>query len=279
MPALPFLNKRSASCFAHNSQVVAIAGSARCYRLWLLIAMMLMALLTTATVSADRSLDLKVSVGATFQAKNDVQIPNTSEGDRFALDDITGTGPWPAARLEALWDFNSKHGVRILLAPLSYSETGDISAPIRFAGATFNADQPVRGEYRFNSWRLGYRYQLRDTSQWDAWVGATLKVRDAQIKLTQGDTSSQDDNIGLVPLLYLAGEYRFNNRWSASADMDALAGGPGRAIDVGLALNFRPVEAWQFGVEYRALEGGADTDRVYNFAWFNYLLLTARFSR
>lgn len=232
-----------------------------------------------STAAASDTLDLKVSIGVASQARNDVRIPNTSDSDRFALDDIAGAGPWPAARLELLWNIKKKHGVRLLLAPLSYSEIGEIDAPVRFAGSTFTDDQPVRGEYRFNSWRLGYRYHLRDTGKWNTWVGATLKVRDAEIKLTQGDTSSRDDDIGLVPLLYLAGDYRFNNRLSASFDMDALAGGPGRAIDVGIGMNYKLAEAWQIGVEYRALEGGADTDSVYNFAWFNSLLLTVQFNR
>ena len=278
MPALSLLYHYSTLSLLCKDRKVSQSISAKGYRWCLLLATTLTTALTTTTALADGSLDLKVSVGATFQARNDVQIPNTSESDRFALDDITGVGPWPAVRLEALWNINKKHGVRLLIAPLSFSETGDIDAPIRFAGATFIADQPVEAEYRFNSYRLGYRYHLRDASQWDAWIGATLKIRDAEIELTQGGTSSQDDNVGFVPLLYLAGEYRFNNRWSASADIDALAGGPGRAIDLGIALNFRPVKAWQFGVEYRLLEGGADTDSVFNFALFNSLLLTARFS-
>lgn len=53
-------------------------------------------------------------------------------------------------------------------------------------------------------------------------MGATLKVRDAEIKLTQG--SSSDDNFGLVPLLYLGREFRYDDHWSLSADLDGLAG-------------------------------------------------------
>ena len=243
-----------------------------------LLGLSLCSALSISSAVASASLDFKVSVGPTFQARNDVRIPNNAEADRFALDDITGAGPWPAARLEALWNFNLRHGVRLLLAPLSFSEIGAIDTPVRFAGATFTPDQPVEGGYRFNSWRIGYRYHIRNTDNWDAWVGATLKVRDAEIRLTQGNTTALDDDLGLVPLLYLAGEYRFNDRWSASADIDALGGGPGRAIDVGLGLNYRPSGAWQFGVEYRALEGGADVENVFNFAFFNSVLLTARFS-
>ncbi|NND93215.1 MAG: hypothetical protein HKN42_20345, partial [Granulosicoccus sp.] len=100
-------------------------------------------------------------------------------------------------------------------------------------------------------------------------IGATLKVRDAEIRLVQGDTVSFDDDVGIVPLLYLAGKYRLNNRWTIGADLDGLAGGPGRAIDLGFALDFSIARRWQIGAEVRVLDGGADTDDVYNFARFN----------
>ncbi len=100
-------------------------------------------------------------------------------------------------------------------------------------------------------------------------IGATLKVRDAEIRLKQGDTESYDDDVGIVPLLYLAGSYRLSNRWTIRADLDGLAGGPGRAIDLGVALDFSIAKRWQIGAEVRVLDGGADTNDVYNFARFN----------
>ena len=239
----------------------------------------LLSALTCATgaIANDSSIDIKLSVGSTWQSSNKVQIPNDSQATRFALDDIAGSGPFPAIRFEAIWSMNEKHALRVLLAPLSYRETGNINEEIRFAGATFNTDQAVQAEYRFNSWRLGYQYHLVARENWDFWLGGTLKVRDAEIRLTQGAVSSSDDNIGLVPLLHLAGEYRLGDRWSLVADLDGLAGGPGRAIDLGLGLDYRMSEQWRLGVEYRTLEGGADTDDVYNFAWFNSLLLSAKY--
>lgn len=239
---------------------------------------MLLALLcTTEAYAGDPSVAVKISAGATFQARNDVQIPNNTEATRFALDDIAGTGPWPGVRFESIWNINERHGLRLLLAPLSYSETSNIDEPIRFNGATFTTDQPVEGGYTFNSWRIGYRYHLRARENWDLWLGGTLKVRDAEITLTQGDVSASDDDLGFVPLLHIAWEYRFSYRWSTVADVDALGGGPGRAIDIGIGLNYSIGSAWRWGLEYRALEGGADTDTIYNFAWFNSALLTTEF--
>ena len=236
-------------------------------------------LLTAGSVvhANDSSVDLKLSVGVSSQSSNEVQIPNNTQSTRFSLEDFTGSAPLPAIRLEGIWNINNKHAVRVLLAPLSYSETGEINQPIRFAGESFNTDSPVTGEYRFNSWRVGYRYHLRDRSNWDLWLGGTLKVRDAEIKLIQGATSSSDDDLGLVPLLHLAGEYRLGGNWLLAADIDALAGGPGRAIDLGLSANYKIGTNWTVGAEYRLLEGGADTDTVYNFALFNSLLTTVQY--
>lgn len=232
-----------------------------------------------STVNAANRVDIKLSIGASAQQSNDVQIPNDSNGTRFSLNDIAGSGPWPAARLEGIWNFAERHAMRLLLAPLSYSETGTVDQSIRFAGETFDANQPVQAEYRFNSWRIGYRYHLRADDKLNLWVGGTLKVRDAEIKLTQGAVSSLDDDVGFVPLLYLAAEYRLGERWSLEADIDALGGGPGRAIDLGVGLNYSLNNAFHVGLEYRALEGGADIDELYNFAWFNSALLTFSYVR
>ncbi|MFK7858650.1 MAG: hypothetical protein AB8B64_07515 [Granulosicoccus sp.] len=240
-----------------------------------LLALLGALLAANSATANDNALDLKLSLGGAWQSSNEVQIPNDDEGTRFSLEDIAGAGPLPAIRLEGIWNFRERHALRVLLAPLSYSETGDITEPILFAGGTFNTNQTVTGEYRFNSWRLGYRYHLRARERWDFWIGGTLKIRDAEIKLTQNGVSSSDDNLGFVPLLYLAGEYHFDSPWSIAGDLDGLAGGPGRAIDLGVSLNYQTTNRFRLGVEYRTLEGGADTDDVYNFAWFNSLLVTA----
>ena len=242
------------------------------------IGALLIGMLITGNAYADnKTFNLKLSLGASWQQSNDVQIPNDNTGTRFSLNDLAGSGPWPGVRLEGIWNINDKHGIRLLLAPLSYSESDISTDAINFAGETFNAQQPIQAEYTFNSWRVGYRYHLRAREQWDLWVGGTLKVRDAEIKLTQSTVSSLDDDVGFVPLLHVAGEYRFNPTWTLAADIDALGGGPGRAIDLGVNLNYAISNSWSLGLEYRALEGGADIEQVYNFAWFNSLLLTAQF--
>ena len=221
--------------------------------------------------------DIELEIGSTWQEKNKVQIPNDRDGDRFLLTDIAGSGPWASARINANWNIAGPHGVRLVLAPFSYEERGSLDSDVRFDGKTFEGGENLKASYRFNSWRLGYRYQYYDTNGWKLWVGATAKVRDAEIELRQNGVRASDDNIGVVPLLYLAGEYRFAERWLFQFDFDGLAGGPGRAIDLALKLGYEVNDRWQISAGYRGLEGGADTDDVDNFAWFNTALVSARY--
>lgn len=240
-------------------------------------ATVLLALLSNPLLAQTYPFSLELEAGPSWQGRNDVQIPNDDEGTRFSLRGLVGDGPWPAVRLTAIWNINARHGLRFLLAPLSYTETGRLEEDVQFVGETYAAGEKTQATYTFNSWRIGYRYHFYDKGPWNLWVGATAKIRDAEIRLKQGTVSSKDDNVGFVPLLYFAADYRFNENWSVAADIDALAGGPGRAIDLGVRLNYALSEQWTIGLGYRALEGGVDSDDVYNFAWFNSALLSTRY--
>lgn len=229
----------------------------------------MIALLALSSVAAaDQSVNLRITAGSSWQTRNDVQIPNTDLGTRFSLEEAVGAGPVPAARLEVNWAINERHGIRVLLAPLSYTESVSFEEDVLFNGERFSADETTDATYKFNSWRLGYHYTLMSNTVNSFRVGGTIKIRDAEIKLEQAGAVSANDNIGFVPLLYLAGTHQINERWRVGADLDGLAGGPGRAIDFGVSLTYALSPGWQVGAELRVLDGGADTDEVYNFAQF-----------
>lgn len=224
---------------------------------------------TSPAYANEASLNLRLSGGNSFQARNDVQIPNTSEGTRFSLFDEVGEGPVPAVRFELNWSINERHGIRVMLAPLTYTEVATFAESVSFEGENFAAGQAVDATYRFNSWRLGYHYTFRRTANLTLKVGATAKIRDAEIRLEQGPISSANENLGFVPLLYLNASYRLAVNWTLGADFDGLAGGPGRAIDAGLTLDYSLTPRWRIGADLRILDGGADVEEVFNFAQFN----------
>jgi hypothetical protein len=217
---------------------------------------------------------VELEAGPVWQSRNDVQIPNDESGTRFSLIELAGNGPWPAGRLYFTWNVNDRHGLRAMVAPLSYTESGPLDEPVDFAGASYAAGVSTTATYQFDSWRLSYRYRFHEGDRWKWWIGFTAKVRDAKIELRQGDVASRDTDVGFVPLLHLAAEARLAMRWRLLLDMDALAGGPGRAEDVAVKFAYDVSDRWSVTAGYRTLEGGADTEDVYSFAWLHYAVVS-----
>ena len=234
-----------------------------------LAALAALAVPCTADAQTPR-LVLEFEGGAAWQSYNDAEIPNDGSATRFSLADLAGHGPWPAGRVYLTWNLGERHGLRALAAPFSLTETGVPDAPIGFQGERFAAGVPLQATYTFDSYRLTYRYRVRATERTTAWVGFTAKVRDATVELEQGATASRKDDVGFVPLLHLAGEWRAAPRWRLSLDADALAGGPGRAIDAALKVGYDLRDDLALQAGYRTLEGGADVEEAYSFAWLHY---------
>jgi hypothetical protein len=220
----------------------------------------------------------QLEFGPVWQGLNDVQIPNNENGTRFSLVDLVGTGPLPAIRFYFTWQMTQRHSLRLLLAPLSYTKSGIFSSPVSFAGETYSPGQPVEATYKFNSWRLTYSYKFHHGKSWHWWIGFTAKIRDAKIKLEQNGVSSEKTDLGFVPLLHIRGEYHMSDKWWFLLDIDALAGGPGRAEDGTLQVGYVIDESWSVSGGYRTVEGGAKVEEVYNFAWFHYLVVSINFA-
>jgi len=235
------------------------------------------ATLATPAVQADpaRSPTLTVELGAAWQARNDARIENEPPNTRFAIDGITGSGPYPAGRVALEWPLAERHVLRLLAAPLRIDDTGLSVRTIVFRDTVFDPGR-VRAEYRFDSWRLGYRYVFHDSEHWTWSGGATLNIRDAEIRLSQDGTSRSRSNTGVVPLLALVGEWRFAPGWSMLLDFEGLGAPQGRAIDATLQAGYDLTPSLQLSGGYRVLDGGADNDDLYTFARFDFAVLALR---
>ena len=110
-------------------------------------------------------------------------------------------------------------------------------------------------------------------------LGFTAKLRDASIRLSQAGVAARKDDTGFVPLLHAALERPLGRQWRLQADVDALAGGPGYAVDAGVRVVRDLGGGWGATAGLRFLDGGADNDEVYAFARFTSVTLgvTRRF--
>jgi hypothetical protein len=231
-------------------------------------------LLTLPVISPDvassQQVFIEAEAGGTWFSQNDIRIPNEG-GTGFDMLELIGTDAVPYYRLRLNTTFSERHTVRVLFAPLSKIGTGSFDEEIFFEETTFEAGIPIDGTYRFNTYRLTYRYTFYDRNNWTLGAGAAGLVRDAKVELIQPGRSDSSTDLGFVPLVHLYAERHFGNIFSAAVDAETLAGPQGRATDAAFTLNFRLTENWSLNTGYRVLEGGADVDDVYNFSWINFV--------
>lgn len=246
----------------------------RCGRTGRTAGLLAVTTLTIAAASAapGEGFQLDIEGVAAWQGRNVVQSPNDASATRFSLKALTGDGPAGSVRLQAAGRVGERQEWRVLVAPLSVSGTGASATPIRFEGATFAPGQ-VTADYRFDSWRATWRWRWIDREDLVVKVGATAKIRDASVRLRQGAVSARKANTGFVPLLHGAFERRLAGGWALEGDVDALAGGPGYAVDAGLRVTRELTPEWRMTGGVRWLDGGADNDEVYSFASFTSVTL------
>jgi hypothetical protein len=244
---------------------------------WLAAIAALVPVAAPAAESVPASPALTVELGAAWQLRNTAQVSNAPPNTRFKIDDLTGDGPYPAGRVVLDWPLNDRHRLRFLIAPLGIDESGTTSQPIVFRNTTF-APGPIDVKYRFDSYRASYRYVFYERERWTWSGGGTLNIRDAEIRLQQGTLTRVRKNTGVVPLLALAGQWRFAPGWYGLLDFEGLAAPQGRAIDVALKLGYDVTPNISVAGGYRILDGGADNDDLYTFARFDSAVLALTWS-
>jgi hypothetical protein len=231
----------------------------------------LCALFTAAPAAAQTTAPGRIGIAIeglnVWQQRNDVRIPPDT-GTEFSLVDLAGSAPTPSVRFTFTADVTTRQQIQVVYAPLQLTGRGTPAAPIAFAGTTFST-VPTDAVFKFSSYRATWRYRVYQGPTWTWRIGFTGFVRDARIALTQADRAAEDTDIGFVPLGHVSGEARLTPRWSANLTLDAAAAPQGRAIDLAATLAYQPAPRWTVFGGYRTIEGGADVDRVYTFAWLN----------
>ncbi len=212
---------------------------------------------------------LDISTGLVAQSYNEVRIPNET-GTLFDLyKDFKIEGPVIYFSLKPGYTFREKNHIFLLYAPLSANYKGSAPYDIVYQNTTFTEGSEISALYKFNSYRATYRRDIYSSGPWSLGVGFTAKIRDAEIRLTSGETSDTKEDFGFVPLLNLYAEYEIGN-WSLFFEGDGLAGGPGRAFDLYLGGKVPVSDYLTLKAAYRMVEGGADVSDVYNFTMLHF---------
>ena len=215
---------------------------------------------------AEMPWEVTLEGGPVWFSRNDAAVPGDT-GTQFNLLDLTDDGPDVAARIMVDTRIKERHHVRLTLAPISTEGTGTLNEDVLFRSTTFTTEAPTKAVYEFNTYRLGYRYVWKDDLKWELGAGATLLVRDAKIELSQNGVTETEEDLGVVPLLNFYARRGLSEEWSVIFDLIGAAAPQGRAFDGGLFLRWQSDADWFGAAGIRSIEGGADNDTVYTFAW------------
>lgn len=214
--------------------------------------------------------EIVIESGAALSGYNNIRIPNNT-GTLISFSEELETEPAWFVRGRLTYNFNSTHSLSLLIAPLTLHASGLIDREVIFEGESFAPNVLLNGVYRFNSYRLSYKYQWPVRENVHIGLGVTAKIRDAAISVADADKISKKTNVGFVPLIRFGLVWQFVEPLALVLDGDALAAPQGRAEDIALAVAVDMNRNLVAKVGYRVLEGGSDVDEVYSFTWVNYV--------
>jgi len=233
--------------------------------------LLLLAIPVFTPVFSQHGWEIRLMPQAAFGTKNTLQRPG-DQGTRFSLDkefNRKNEGVF-SPRLELEYTVK-RHHLIATAAWLQNRFNGTSPQNIYYNEVLFGAGTEIDAHYRFDTYRLGYRYRIVDSPALAFELGATVLFRDAVISLRNPEHKSSYSNVGVAPLLSYLLEWQAAERFSLLTYGDAFAVKAGRAEDIfaGIKYSFSPILSGRAG--YRFLEGGSDGDRIYTMAAFHYL--------
>jgi hypothetical protein len=237
---------------------------------YLIICFIISLLLHAPMLRAQAFIDLET--GAVITGYNNVRIPGNA-GTLFSLKNDLNAQTNAFFRLRAGYTFRQRHTFFLLYAPLNVKSEGMADRVIDFQGISFPANRMIDATYKFNSYRLTYRYDIIQRSKFELGLGFTAKIRDAEIALRSQELTASKTNVGFVPIIHFRLNWKMNEKFAWLLEGDALAAPQGRAEDVLLAAAYQYSDHLMLRLGYRILEGGADNRTVYNFSLFHYASL------
>ena len=210
-----------------------------------------------------------IETGSVMTGYNNIRIPGDL-GTLFSLKDDLKSKTKIFYRLRASYTLQSRHTISLLYAPLEIKSAGRAPYKISFNGVFFDADTDLNSIYKFNSYRLTYRYHLISQTKIILGLGFTAKIRDANIRLYSTKQTTERTSIGFVPIINFNFKWNINEAWGLLLNGDALVAPQGRAEDIQLAITYQCADPINIRVGYRILEGGTDSNSGYGFVLFHY---------
>ncbi len=207
----------------------------------------IVALLLTAASAAVTAADLSEATGTPlmYGLIGDPQAEQSLLATRWTL-------PTLSLRLDAAAGLGA-HEVRIL---------SEGSSAWRLSRAT-----AIESAFGSNAWniepvRATYRYTLLDKPNWQMKVGLSANLGSAS-DVAHAQEVADGQHFGVLPMLHVAGIGQWSPRWRLAIALDGLTTGRGRALDLGVQVNYLWSPSMSLYGGYQVTEAAGEAEAYY----------------
>lgn len=211
--------------------------------------------------------------GPIVQDKNLIRSPNDG-GDLIDLEALEAEFHM-TARMIIDWYLQGRHELRLWYGPMGMTDFASPTQPFDVGGQTFD---PADGNgavfdsnYRWWDVRGTWRYRIVDNERWTVRAGLSMQYSRTTFEVEQRDSNTGPVNRAFKteesvfsPMLHLAATYRFNDKWSIDAEIDAAAGGSGHYWNDALWLRYQATPLWDLSIGGRIIDAKLDRGSLYN---------------
>lgn len=231
----------------------------------------LTALLSLACSSAYARLGFEIGTGAVFTGYNDIRVPNIS-GTDISLSDELETDPDYFVRVKLTYSKRG-HNIELFASPLRLEAAGSVNRQMKFAEEKFSANVPLTAVYRFDSYRLTYRYDLINTRRLQAGIGFTAGIRDGSISFQGAGKESEKKDTDFEPLINFRAKLVLSRKLNLLVEGDILAISQGITEDVLFAIQYKLDDKISLKLGYRLFKTGTDVDEIHSSSLLNYVVI------
>jgi len=241
----------------------------------------ILTLLSAFSIEFIKNQRYEFETGIITTGYNDIQIPGNS-GSLFSLSDDLKADMSYNFRFKLVQPIAEKHRLIFMYAPLKIKSSGKIQKIYQEEFFEFGEmsiptnqvpDLDFNGEYRLDTYRQSYMYDIIKLSKTQISAGASVEIRDEAIKLTGGDYYGKRSDSAVVPSVNLKIVNALNDKISLLAEADVLIDSKNRAEDIYLGMSYKILKDSKLNVGYRILERKTDKAEIFNSAVFHYLTI------